>query len=85
MTGPAYSQKKIWAIEAYMTPSEAEVVYNLFESWDSDRALGLPVACSIEDNTLFSQVVSSVVISTPPSFSEAGPAYFYVNIGLTEV
>ena len=83
--GPAFVQKRIWAISSLIETTEAEQFDVMFQAWDADRANGLPVACGVTDNTFGSTVNANAIFSTPPSYTRAGTQYTIVSFGLTEV
>jgi hypothetical protein len=85
MTGPAYSQKRIWAVSAVVSKQTAADLDAMYRAWDQDRATGLAAAVGINDQTFGAAVVTSAVFSTPPSYSRFGPLNIMVSFGLTEV
>lgn len=84
ITGPSYSQKRIWAISGVLPNSEAASFDAMFRAWDSDRAAGLPVAVGIIDETFGATVSTSAVFSTAPTFSKFSHTHMVVSFGLTE-
>lgn len=82
--GPAYTQKRIWAISSMIPTTEAESFDAMYRAWDADRAAGYPVACGITDDTFGATVNTSAVFSTAPTYMRAGPQYTVVSFGLTE-
>lgn len=84
ITGPSYSQKRIWAISSPIPESDAASFDAMYRAWDADRAAGLPAAVGIIDNTFGSSVNTSAVFSTAPSYSKFGPTHMMVSFGLTE-
>lgn len=86
LAGPGYKEKRIWAFSTFLTGPQTAELYNMFEAWDEDRANGLPVACSIVDDTLVTTVSTSVLFSTPPTFTRLGYSGEYiVDFGMSEV
>ena len=85
LDGPAFRQKYAWAIDCHLTKVEAIELRDLFEAWDTDRSNGLPVACGLSDQTFGPQIDTSVIITTPPTFSYYSENLVIINIGLTEV
>lgn len=85
ITGPASRQKRVWAVSSKLTLSEASDFMAMFEAWDQDRGSGLPAALGLVDTTFGATVTTSVVVSTPPTFSKMGPQYMVLNVGLMEV
>lgn len=85
LSGPSYRQKRIWAIDAPLQEPDVQELYNMFNAWDTDRANGLPVGCSIVDDTFIETISVNAVFSTPPSFTQLGAYGFLVSFGLTEV
>lgn len=83
--GPAYTQKRIWAISSMVPTDEAVNFDAMYRAWDSDRAAGHPVACGITDDTFGPTISTNVVFSTAPTFTRSGPMYTVVSFGLTEV
>jgi len=83
--GPAFTQKRIWAISSMIPTTEAENFDAMYQAWDSDRASGYPVACGVVDDTFGATVNASAVFSTAPTYMRAGPQYTVVSFGLTEV
>lgn len=85
LAGPAFRQKYAWAIDCHLTKADAIELRDLFEAWDADRANGLPVACGLTDETFGATINTSVLITTPPTFSYYSQSLVITNIGLTEV
>lgn len=83
--GPAFVQKRIWALSSMVYTTEAENFDNMYRAWDADRANGYPVACGIVDDTFGATVSTSVIFSTAPTYMRAGPNHTVVSFGLTEV
>ena len=84
-SGPARRQRRVWAISAFLSGSEANDLEELHVAWDLDRAKGLAAAVAITDATGFGDPVeASAWFSTAPSFSRAGPLWL-ASFGLTEV
>ncbi len=83
--GPAFRQKYLWVISSIVTKAEAASFDEMFQAWDADRALGLPAALGIVDNTFGPSVLASGVITTPPSYVRMGPQLMLVSFALTEV
>ena len=82
--GPAYAQKRIWAVSSMIPTSEAENFDAMYRAWDADRAAGYPVACGITDDTFGPTVNTDAIFSTAPTYMRAGPQYTVVSFGLTE-
>lgn len=68
-----------------MTTADAASFDAMFKAWDTDRAAGLPAAVGVIDQTFGTEVSTSAVISTPPSYSRMSPTHMMVAFGLTEV
>lgn len=85
ITGPAYKEKRIWAISAYLTKNDALLLDTLFTRWDTDRAAGYAAVVAVTDSTFGSTINANAVITTPPTFNRAGPKFVVISIGLTEV
>lgn len=85
LTGPAYMQKYIWTISAHLTPSKAQELDAMFRDWDLDRSSGQSAAVGIIDRTFGSEVNSSALFSTPPSYVYVSPSITLVAFGLSEV
>ena len=85
LAGPSYQEKRIWAISTPLEDADVQTLYNMFKAWDQDRAEGLPVACSIVDDTFIETVSVNAVFSTPPSFTQLGGYGFLADFGMTEV
>lgn len=83
--GPAYQQKRLWAISSMIPTTEAENFDAMYRAWDADRAAGHPVACGITDDTFGATVNTNVIFSTAPTYMRAGPQYTVVSFGVTEV
>ena len=84
LTGPAFAQKFIWAISTIMEKAEAEQVDSMYRAFDADRASGLSVAVGVLDQTFGTDVSTSAVFSTAPSYEATGNK-FIVSFGLTEI
>jgi hypothetical protein len=85
LQGPASRQKNIWAISAHLSKAKAKELDDMFKAWDGDRATGKAVGCGLTDETLFDPLTTTVIISTPPSFTYLSPTRYLVAIGLTEL
>ena len=85
LAGPAFKQKYVWAISARVDRTTAENLDGLFNSWDQDRADGLPAACGVVDQTFGSSVSVNAIFSTAPQFEYLNQHHFIVSFGLTEV
>lgn len=85
ISGPAYRQKYIWVISSIIETPLAANFDSLFQSWDTDRAKGLPAACGITDTTFGAIVDTNAIFSTPPSYVRMGPRLTLVSFALTEV
>ena len=85
VSGPSYNRKHIWAINTTLTVADAKNLNDMFKAWDRDRSTGVPSVIGIQDETLFDTINASAVFSTPPSFSMQGPAYYLVDMGLSEI
>lgn len=85
INGPAFRQKYLWAISSIVTAAQAASFDEMFQSWDTDRAAGLPAVVGVTDNTFGPSVSTSAVISTPPSYSRMGPQFMLVSFALAEV
>lgn len=85
LTGPARSQKRVWAISSPLPKETAADFDEMYAAWDADRGSGLPVALGIIDETFGDTVTTNAVFSTAPSYSKFGPNSMIVSFGLTEV
>lgn len=87
VTGPNYSQKRIWAISTIVTKANGASFDDMFRAWDADRSNGLPVAVGVIDDTFGTQVSTNAVFTTAPTFAQFGKSTFYIvlSFGLTEV
>ena len=85
LSGPAFSQKRIWAISSIIDSTEAHNFDELYRAWDTDRATGKPVACGVVDDTFGATVTTNAIFSTAPTYTRMGPNYTMVSFGLTEV
>lgn len=85
--GPAYEQKRIWAVSTIMTNAEAVSFDAMFKAWDADRASGLSAAVGIIDETFGPQINTSAVFSTAPTFGMFGNdmTKVVVSFGLSEI
>lgn len=83
--GPAYRDKYQWVISTLMETSTAQEFDSMFRDWDADRAAGHSVACGILDQTWGSDVDTSAVFMTPPSFTYSGGNLTLVSFGLGEI
>jgi hypothetical protein len=85
LAGPSIQQKRIWAISCPLEKEDVEIIYNMFNAWDADRATGKPVGCSIVDTTFIETVSTTATFSTSPTFTKMGGYGFLVDFGLTEI
>jgi hypothetical protein len=85
LTGPSFRQKYQWVISSILETADAYQVDLLFQSWDYDRALGLPAACGITDETWGPSISTNAIFVTPPSFVRLSPALTLASFGLEEV
>ena len=85
LTGPAYAQKRIWAVSSIVNTSDATYFDEMYRAWDADRAAGKPVACGVVDDTFGATVTTSAIFSTAPTYTRMGPNHTMVSFGLTEV
>ena len=85
--GPAYSQKRIWAISTIMSNAEAASFDSMFQAWDADRSSGLSAAVGIIDETFGPQINTSAVFSTAPTYAMFGNnmTNVVVSFGLSEI
>ena len=83
--GPAYRDKYQWVISTFMETTAAQSFDDMFRAWDSDRAAGHSVACGIVDNTWGSEITTSAVFMTPPSYTYSGGNVTVVSFGLGEI
>jgi hypothetical protein len=83
--GPAFRQKYIWTISCHQTPAKAQELDAMFRAWDIDRSDGYAAAIGIVDETFGSQVSTSALFSTPPSYVYISPSITLVSFGLSEV
>jgi hypothetical protein len=90
MTGPAISQKKMWAIDAIIESSERDTLEALYAAWDARRATGANDAIvTLVDGLLSSSSTSyNCAITSPPSYSTKGKGrtrYLNVSMALMEL
>lgn len=85
LNGPAFREKYLWAIDAIVSKTEAIDINNMFISWDTDRANGLAVAIGLTDDNFGATVNTSVIITTPPSFTYYSGSLMAISMGLTEI
>jgi hypothetical protein len=85
MSGPAYQQKRIWAISSLLTKAQAISFDAMYRSWDLDRGNGLAAAIGIIDQTFGPDINTSAAITTPPTYTMTSPGYTTVSVGLTEI
>lgn len=85
LTGPAYQQKRIWAINTVVSVDDAEDFDAMYRDWDEARYTGQAVALGLTDTTLGAAVNAYVVFSTPPTYSKVGPKNVALAFGVTEV
>lgn len=85
LSGPAYRQKYVWAVSCHMTPTKAQELDAMFRAWDIDRSNGYAAAIGVVDETFGTQVSTSALFSTPPSYVYVSPTITLVSFGLTEV
>lgn len=77
--------KFLFAISAFVDEATAKDLDDMFRAWDVDRGKGLAAAVGVLDQTGFTDESCSAIFTTPPSFTKAGPNYYAVAFGLTEV
>ena len=85
LTGPTYSQKRIWSISAIVTKTIAIELDSLFRAWDQDRSDGMSVACGVIDRTFGPDVSANAIFSTAPTFDYVNENHIVASFGLTEV
>lgn len=85
VTGPAYQEKRIWAVSSIVPTAIAIELDALYRDWDKDRAAGYSAAIGLSDSTFGDTVDTNVIFSTAPTLSKTGPHHFTVSFGLTEV
>lgn len=85
LTGPARSQRHIWAISSPVANTVAADFDDMYKAWDLDRSAGLSVALGVIDQTFGATLTTNAVFSTAPSYSKFGGADMLVSFGLTEV
>lgn len=85
LNGPAYRQKRIWAINSLLTNEQAEDFDEMYIAWDQDRSEGLNVALGLIDTTFGAQVSANVIFSTAPTFQKFDPRNMLVAFGVTEI
>ena len=85
LSGPAFRQKYIWVISCHQTPVKAQELDAMFRAWDEDRSNGYSAAVGIVDNTFGTQVSTSALFSTSPSYVYVSPSITLVSFGLSEV
>jgi len=95
-TGPARTQRKIWAVATYATSAEIVTLNTIFTAWDTDRSTSLNTAVVnvVDDllsqatgNSSISTVTTTAFFTTAPSVSLVGRSneIFLLSFGLTEV
>lgn len=95
-TGPARTQRKIWAVATYATSAEIVTLNTIFTAWDTDRSTSLNTAVVNVVDDLLSQatgnssiptVTTTAFFTTAPSVSLVGRSneIFLLSFGLTEV
>ena len=96
-TGPAKTQRKIWAIAAFVDATQIVQLNTIFEAWDTARSTSLNTATvSVTDNLLnqatgnssIPSVTTTAFFTTPPQYSKVGGSnnnIFLASFGLTEV
>jgi hypothetical protein len=95
-TGPARTQRKIWAVATYATSAEIVTLNTIFTAWDTDRSTSLNTAVVNVVDNLLSQatgnssiptVTTTAFFTTAPSVSLVGRSneIFLLSFGLTEV
>lgn len=85
LTGPAYQQKRIWAVNTLIPVEDVDDFEAMYRAWDLARSQGSNVALGFTDTTLGAAVSTTVVFSTPPTFSKFGPKYVALAFGVTEL
>jgi hypothetical protein len=85
LNGPAYRQKRIWAINSLLTNEQAEDFDEMYIAWDQDRSEGLNVALGLADTTFGPQINANVIFSTPPTYQKFDPRHMLVAFGVTEI
>jgi hypothetical protein len=85
LTGAAYQQKRIWAVNALLPIGEADDFETMYRAWDLSRSQGNTVAMGFTDATFGATISTTVVFSTSPTFAKFGPNYVAVAFGVTEL
>lgn len=85
LTGPAYQQKRIWAVNALLPIDQVDDFDSMYRAWDLARSQGNTVALGFTDTTLGASISTTVVFSTPPTYSKFGPNYVAIAFGVTEL
>lgn len=85
LTGPTYSQKRIWSISAVVTKIIALELDSLFRAWDQDRSSGISAACGVVDRTFGPDVSANAIFSTAPTFDYVSDNFIVASFGLMEV
>lgn len=95
-TGPARTQRKIWAVATYATPAEIATLNTIFTAWDTARSTSLNTAVVnvVDDllrektgNSSIPSVSTTAFFTTAPSVSLVGRSneVYLLSFGLTEV
>lgn len=86
LSGPAFRQKYSWAISTVITNTDADLLMEMFESWDTDRSSGLSAAVGLTDQTgPGPSITTNAVFSTAPTFTRMGPNRMMASFGFLEV
>lgn len=85
LTGPAYQQKRIWAVNALIAVDQVDDFESMYRAWDLARSQGNAVALGFTDTTLGNSLSTTVVFSTAPTFTRFGPNYIALTFGVTEL
>jgi hypothetical protein len=85
LTGPAYQQKRIWAVNALLPIDQVDDFDSMYRAWDLARSQGSTVALGFTDTTLGASISTTVVFSTSPTYSKFGPNYVAIAFGVTEL
>jgi hypothetical protein len=95
-TGPARTQRRIWAVATYATSAQIATLNTIFTAWDTARSTSLNTAVvNVVDNLLREKtgntsiptVTTTAFFTTPPTVSLVGRSneIYLLSFGLTEV
>lgn len=84
LTGPAFRQKYVWTVSAFLAPEEALTLDGMFRAWDADRGTGLPAAIGVTDQLFGDTVDTSAVFTVPPAFARYSAKTWQVDFAIQE-